>query len=79
MLPRRKIPRWMLLVFLATAILVTIPNDIPLGFLRQVAGRLPDFATVFLRIFIEAAPFLLFGTLASGIVEVFFSKDAFAQ
>ncbi len=29
------------------------------------------FATIFLGIFIEAAPFLLLGTLASGLVEVF--------
>ncbi len=32
------------------------------------------FTTIFLGIFIEAAPFLLFGTLASGIVEVFFRR-----
>jgi uncharacterized membrane protein YraQ (UPF0718 family) len=41
--------------------------------------RLPDFATIFLGIFIEAAPFLLFGTLASGIVEVFFAQDIFTR
>ena len=33
------------------------------------------FTTVFLGIFIEAAPFLLLGTLASGLVEVFVSRD----
>jgi len=33
------------------------------------------FTTIFLGIFIEAAPFLLLGTLASGLVEVFFKKD----
>jgi uncharacterized protein len=43
--------------------------------LNRAAARLPDFTTIFLGIFIEAAPFLLFGTLASGIVEVFFSQD----
>lgn len=33
------------------------------------------FTTVFLGIFIEAAPFLLLGTFASGMVEVFISRD----
>lgn len=33
------------------------------------------FATRFLGIFIEALPFLLLGTLASGLIEVFVSKD----
>jgi hypothetical protein len=30
-----------------------------------------NFTTVFFGIFIEAAPFLLIGTVASGLVEVF--------
>lgn len=34
------------------------------------------FTTIFLGIFIEAAPFLLLGTLASGLVEVFFKREA---
>lgn len=34
-----------------------------------------NFTTVFLGIFIEAIPFLLMGTLASGLVEVFISPD----
>ena len=33
------------------------------------------FATRFLGIFIEAAPFLLLGTLASGLIEAFVSRD----
>jgi hypothetical protein len=33
------------------------------------------FATRFLGIFVEALPFLLLGTLASGLIEVFISKD----
>lgn len=37
------------------------------------------FTTVFLGIFIEAAPFLLIGTLASGLVEVFVSRDDMAK
>ncbi len=37
------------------------------------------FTSVFLGIFIEAAPFLLLGTLASGLVEVFVSRDDMAR
>ncbi len=46
------------------------------------AVALPDgaqnFVTVFLGIFIEAAPFLLFGSLASGLIAVFVSSDDIA-
>ena len=42
-----------------------------------LADNLSNFATVFLGIFIEALPFLLLGTLASGIVEVFLSPNVF--
>jgi uncharacterized membrane protein YraQ (UPF0718 family) len=41
--------------------------------------KLTIFTTVFLGIFIEAAPFLLLGTLASGLVEVFVSRDDMAK
>ncbi len=37
--------------------------------------ELLTFTTVFLGIFIEAAPFLLLGTLASGLLEVFVSRE----
>ncbi|MCC6905564.1 MAG: permease [Anaerolineae bacterium] len=40
-----------------------------------LAEQFANFTTVFLGIFIEAAPFLLMGTLASGLVEVFISRD----
>jgi len=41
----------------------------------SLGDSLSAFSTVFLGIFIEAAPFLLLGTLASGLVEVFVSPD----
>jgi len=37
--------------------------------------HLTTFATIFLGIFIEAAPFLFLGTLASGLVEVYLDRD----
>jgi uncharacterized membrane protein YraQ (UPF0718 family) len=40
-----------------------------------VAGQLIVFVTIFLGIFIEAAPFLLLGTVASGLVEVFVRRE----
>lgn len=45
----------------------------------DVMEQLTTFATIFLGIFIEAAPFLLLGSLASGLVEVFISKDDMAR
>jgi len=44
-----------------------------------VPDRLHTFTTIFLGIFIEAAPFLLAGTLASGFVEVFVRPEALAR
>jgi uncharacterized membrane protein YraQ (UPF0718 family) len=50
---------------------------------QRVAGVLleyvANFTTVFLGIFIEAAPFLLLGTVASGLVEVFVSRGSLAR
>ena len=45
----------------------------------SVPDRLHTFTTIFLGIFIEAAPFLLAGTLASGFVEVFVRPEALAR
>lgn len=39
-----------------------------------LGDKLSAFATIFLGIFIKAAPFLLLGTLASGLVEVFVDR-----
>ncbi|BAJ64334.1 hypothetical membrane protein [Anaerolinea thermophila UNI-1] len=43
--------------------------------LTKALDTLSNFSAVFLGIFVEAVPFLLLGTLASGIVEVFVSRD----
>lgn len=40
-----------------------------------VPPEITTFTTVFLGIFIEAAPFLLLGTIASGLLEVFVSRE----
>ena len=49
------------------------------GPLTGVVDQIATFTTIFLGIFIEAAPFLLLGTLASGIVEVYVNKDDLAR
>ncbi len=43
--------------------------------MADVTSQLVNFTTVFLGIFIEAAPFLLLGTVASGLVEVFVRRE----
>lgn len=57
-----------------------------IGLLRGFAGyvdssvdRLANFTTIFLGIFLEALPFLLLGTLSSGLVEVFISRERMLQ
>jgi len=42
-------------------------------------GGLQTFSTRFLGIFIEAAPFLLLGTLTSGLIEVFVNRNHIAR
>lgn len=40
-----------------------------------IGSYIASFTTVFLGIFIEAVPFLLLGTMTSGLVEVFISRE----
>ncbi len=44
-----------------------------------MADQLHSFVTAFLGIFIEAAPFLLAGSIASGFVEVFVGEDRLSR
>ena len=46
---------------------------------QAIVGQLTTFTTIFLGIFIEAAPFLLLGTLASGLVEMFVDQSDVAR
>ncbi|MGQ0601164.1 MAG: permease, partial [Anaerolineales bacterium] len=47
--------------------------------LTALADSFTTFTTIFLGIFIEAAPFLMLGTLISGLVEVFFNRGDFSR
>ncbi|HEX9333275.1 MAG TPA: permease [Anaerolineales bacterium] len=62
---------WLVLVGVLVLVLFSI---LPLSIFFQLGPRLNLFATVFLGIFIEALPYLLLGTLISGIVEVFVDR-----
>lgn len=58
------------------SILILTILAIGLSYWPESANVWSAFTTVFLGIFIEAMPFLLLGTLASGLVEVFVDQDA---
>lgn len=59
----------LLLVFLGYRSLVQAP------WLAGVMDQLSIFTNIFLGIFIEALPFLLLGTLVSGLVEIYISSE----
>jgi len=66
-------PVWVLLIGLVGAGLAWVSAS--LGWIDTIS----TFTAVFLGIFIEAAPYLLLGTLASGLVEVFFKPEELAR
>jgi uncharacterized membrane protein YraQ (UPF0718 family) len=74
-----RVKTWLSVVLAA---LVLLAAGLGLSALGQPGGALAGpvdvaatFATIFLGIFIEAAPFLLIGTLASGLVEVYVNAE----
>jgi uncharacterized protein len=81
-IPSKARPKNRLWVFAVVAIvlLLVLSSQLPiLTILPWLWGRLTVFSTVFLGIFIEAVPFLLLGTLGSGLVEVFLNQDQFQR
>ena len=76
-------PRWdLLLVGLSIIVMGLLVLAIRLGLADPASlpsQRLSTFATIFLGIFFEAAPFLFLGTLASGLTEVFLDRDVMVQ
>lgn len=44
-----------------------------------ISARFQTFVTIFLGIFIEAIPFLLIGSIVSGLIEEFVDRDALAR
>ncbi len=71
-------------ILIALAILLgALALDVLLPVMRLPTVALPDllqnYVTVFLGIFIEAAPFLLLGSLASGLIAEFVTADDIAR
>lgn len=64
---------------LGAVLLWLVIQNLATGPLAGMMDRLSTFTTIFLGIFIEAAPYLLLGTLASGLVEVFVNQDDVAR
>ncbi len=78
---RSKLPVAVTLLFavmLGTIVLDAVLPALSLWPVVTLPDSLQNFVTVFLGIFIEAAPFLLFGSLASGLIAVFVSADDIA-
>ncbi len=71
--------RLLILILLLGVVAAVLYTDLPASAWPWIWERLSIFATVFLGIFIEAVPFLLMGTLSSGLVEVFVSDDWLAR
>jgi uncharacterized membrane protein YraQ (UPF0718 family) len=65
-----------LILMIGVAVLIAVTSSmLPMEFFAWLWNRLNIFATVFLGIFVEAVPYLLLGTLASGLVEVFMERE----
>ena len=68
------------IIWIALGILALVASSLlPAGFFSWLSERLNVFATVFLGIFVEAVPYLLLGTFASGLVEVFVDRDQISR
>jgi uncharacterized membrane protein YraQ (UPF0718 family) len=75
----RPLPRSVILFIAFGVLLAVVLSMVPIAFFTWLWDRLNVFATVFLGIFIEAAPYLLLGTLASGLVEVFVDQNQMSK
>ncbi len=60
-------------------LLLVVSSMLPVSVFTWLWDRLNVFATVFLGIFVEAVPYLLLGTLASGLVEIFLDRDQMSK
>ncbi len=67
--------RWIIFVIILAVNAVIISTSLSLSAWQRLGERLQVFSTIFLGIFIEAVPFLLLGTLSSGLADVFLDSD----
>ncbi|MEZ4636843.1 MAG: hypothetical protein R2873_25745 [Caldilineaceae bacterium] len=69
---RRLLGGGLLLLVLASLIVTSISSPQARFF---AAERFQTFVTIFLGLFIEAAPFLLAGSLVSGFIDIFVDRN----
>lgn len=74
-----RLPRNAILIILFVVLVIVASSMLPVDFFSWLWDRLNVFATVFLGIFVEAVPYLLLGTFASGLVEVFVDRDGMSR
>ncbi|MCY4081003.1 MAG: permease [Caldilineaceae bacterium] len=68
-------PRWGVAAFLIFALLVVLASSINTPQARFFAAeRFQTFVTIFLSLFIEAAPFLIAGSIVSGFIAVYVNQ-----
>lgn len=67
---------YLAVALILTATVLLLASVLSSSTLREIVQTYRTFATVFLGIFIEALPFLLLGTFASGLVEEFVNREA---
>lgn len=75
----KRLPRQWIVSIASGVLLIVAASMIPAVFFTWLWDRLNVFATVFLGIFVEAVPYLLLGTLASGLVEVFLDREQMSR
>jgi hypothetical protein len=77
----KSLPVWGTILIIVLGIASSIPAllDVTPGWLSQLSLSTSRFSAVFLGIFIEAVPFLLMGTIASGIAEEFISPNGLSR
>lgn len=66
-------------LILGLFVLVILLGVLPNSGNTTVNGRFQTFTTIFLGIFIEAVPFLLAGSLVSGLIELFVDQESIAK
>lgn len=64
--------RWLILLLLLAGVVILRESG---GLDDSLNGRFQTFVTIFLSIFIEAAPFLLAGSIVSGLIEVAVNQE----
>ncbi len=77
--PIKRLSRGTILAIVLSILILVASSMMPAGFFSWLWDRLNVFATVFLGIFVEAVPYLLLGTFASGLVEVFVDREQMSR